>query len=60
VHGLRHFSGTQTARVANLADSMQRLGHSTARASLIYQQAVSGRDAEVAEALSKLAENQAK
>lgn len=59
VHGLRHFSGTQTARVANLAESMQRLGHSTARASLIYQQAVSGRDAEVADALSKLAEKQA-
>jgi hypothetical protein len=35
---------------------MGRLGHSTVQASLIYQQIVSGRDAEVAEALSKLAE----
>jgi integrase len=56
IHDLRHFAGTQTARVANLAESMARLGHSTVRASLIYQQSVSGRDAEVAEALSKLAE----
>ena len=30
VHDLRHFAGTQTARVgASLADSMSRLGHST-------------------------------
>jgi hypothetical protein len=34
---------------------MARLGHSTVKASLIYQQIVSGRDAEVAEALSALA-----
>jgi hypothetical protein len=44
-----------TARVGNLAESMQRLGHSTVRASLLYQQVVSGRDAEVAAALSALA-----
>lgn len=55
VHDLRHFCGTQTARVANLAETMGRLGHSTVRASMIYQQAVSGRDAAVAEALSGLA-----
>ena len=54
IHDLRHFAGTQTARVGNLVETMARLGHSTVRASLIYQQAVSGRDAEVAEALSKL------
>jgi integrase len=54
-HGLRHFAGTQTARVANLVENMQRLGHSTVKASLIYQQVVSGRDAEVADALSALA-----
>jgi hypothetical protein len=35
---------------------MGRLGHSTVKASLIYQQIVSGRDVAVAEALSKLAE----
>lgn len=55
VHDLRHFAGTQTARVGNLVETMARLGHSTVRASLIYQQAVSGRDAEVATALSALA-----
>ena len=55
VHDLRHFAGTQIARVANLPESMARLGHSTVRASLIYQQVVSGRDAEVAAALSELA-----
>jgi integrase len=58
VHDLRHFSGTQTARVANLVETMARLGHSTAKASLMYQQAVSGRDVEIAEALSKLAKRE--
>ena len=55
IHHLRHFAGSQTARVANLAETMARLGHSTSRASLKYQHRVSGRDAEIAEALSKLA-----
>lgn len=55
VHDLRHFAGTQAARVGNLVETMGRLGHSTVRASLIYQQIVSGRDAEVAAALSTLA-----
>jgi integrase len=55
IHDLRHFAGTQSARVGNLVETMQRLGHSTPRASLIYQQAVDTRAAEVAEALSKLA-----
>ena len=59
VHDLRHFAGTQTARVGNLVESMARLGHSTVSASLLYQQRVSGRDAEIAEALSKLAEDPA-
>ncbi|HEY2502018.1 MAG TPA: site-specific integrase [Mycobacterium sp.] len=54
-HDLRHFAGTSTARVANLVETMARLGHSTAKASLIYQQVASGRDREVAEALSALA-----
>jgi integrase len=58
VHDLRHFSGTQTARVGNLVETMGRLGHSTVKASLIYQQIVSGRDVAVAEALSELAEAQ--
>ncbi|MCV7221525.1 tyrosine-type recombinase/integrase [Mycolicibacterium elephantis] len=57
IHDLRHFAGTQTARVGNLVETMGRLGHKTVQASLIYQQIASGRDAEVAEGLSKLAEN---
>ena len=56
IHDLRHFARTQTARVANLVETMGRLGHSPVSASLIYQQIASGRDAEVAEALSQLAQ----
>ncbi|GAS95762.1 phage integrase family protein [Mycolicibacterium canariasense] len=54
-HDLRHFAGTQIARVGNLAESMARMGHSTVRASLLYQQVVTGRDAAIADALSQLA-----
>ena len=56
VHDLRHFAGTQTARVGNLVETMGRLGHSSVGASLVYQQVAVGRDAAVAEALSELAE----
>jgi integrase len=59
IHDLRHFCGTMTARVANLAETKSRLGHSTTRASMIYQQVVDGRDAAVAADLSKLAESAA-
>lgn len=55
LHDLRHFAGHQTARVANLPETMARLGHSTQAASLRYQGQVSGRAAEIAEALSALA-----
>jgi integrase len=55
VHDLKHFAGTQTARVASLAETMSRLGHRTVKASLVYQSVVSGRDAEVAAALLELA-----
>ena len=55
IHDLRHFAGTQTARVGNLVETMARLGHSTVKANLTYQQMVNGRDVEVAEALSALA-----
>jgi integrase len=55
IHDLRHFAGTSTARVGNLVETMGRLGHRTVQASLIYQAIAQGRDAEVAEALSKLA-----
>jgi integrase len=57
IHDLRHFAGTQTARVGNLVETMGRLGHSTVNASLNYQAIVSGRDAAVAEALSALVES---
>lgn len=57
IHDLRHFAGSQAARVGNLIETMQRLGHSTPSASLRYQSLVSGRDVAVAEALSKLAED---
>jgi hypothetical protein len=40
---------------ATTIEPMGRLGHSTAKASLLYQQQVSGRDVEIAEALSRLA-----
>lgn len=60
IHDLRHFAGSQTARVGNLVETMGRLGHSTPSASLRYQSIVSGRDVEIAEALSQLAEDQAR
>jgi len=56
VHDLKHFAGTMAARTgATLAESMDRLGHSTASASLIYQNVTSGRPEEIAAALSTLA-----
>lgn len=56
IHDLRHFAGTAAARVGSLRETMDRLGHSTAKASLVYQSIVAGRDMEVAEALSRLAD----
>jgi len=55
VHDLKHFAGTQTAKVATAPEAMSRLGHSSVKAALIYQAVVSGRDAEIAAALSELA-----
>lgn len=55
-HHLRHFAGTMTARVGgSVSETMARLGHSTARASMMYQAAVDERQAVIAEALSALA-----
>jgi integrase len=55
-HDLRHFAGTMTARVGgSIWETMARLGHSTAKASLMYQSAVDERQAVIAEALSALA-----
>jgi integrase len=56
VHDLRHFAGTMTAQVGGtVAETMRRLGHSTVKASMVYQAAVDERDVEIAEKLSKLA-----
>jgi hypothetical protein len=52
---LRHFAGTQAARVGSVAETMSRLGHSTVAASMRYQSMISGRDRALAEALSELA-----
>jgi integrase len=55
-HDLRHFAGTMTARVGgSISETMARLGHSTSKASLMYQSAVDERQAVIAEALSALA-----
>jgi integrase len=59
IHDLRHFAGTQAARVGNLPEVMGRLGHSTVKAAMHYQAIANGRDEEVAEGLSKLAKRTA-
>lgn len=58
IHDLRHFAGTAAAHVGSLKETMDRLGHSTVAASLRYQGIAAGRDAQVAEALSKMAGSQ--
>jgi integrase len=56
-HALRHFGATMATRAgASLAEVQARLGHSTVRAAMLYQHAASGRDAEIAAALSVMAE----
>ena len=56
-HDLRHSGAVMAASTgATLAELMQRLGHSTATAALRYQHAAKGRDQEIAQALSALAE----
>lgn len=56
LHDLKHFCGTMTARTgATLAESMDRLGHTSPGASLTYQNVVSGRPEAIAVALSALA-----
>lgn len=57
IHDLRHFAGTMAARAGNLPETMARLGHSTAKASIIYQGVASGRDTEVAAKMSRLAKH---
>jgi integrase len=55
-HDLRHTGATLAAQTgATLGELMARLGHSTPGAALRYQHSAKGRDAEIAAALSKIA-----
>lgn len=56
-HDLRHTGAVLAAQTgATLAELMGRLGHSTPQAALRYQHAAQGRDAQIATALSRIAE----
>lgn len=56
VHDLRHFGLVMAARAgATVGELQQRGGHSTAQAAMIYQSSVSDRHAQIAEALSTMA-----
>ncbi|MGW5864686.1 tyrosine-type recombinase/integrase [Streptomyces sp. NPDC055239] len=52
-HDLRHTGNTLTADGASLRELMARMGHSTARAALIYQHMVDGRDRQIADRLGE-------
>lgn len=57
-HDLRHTSAVLAAQTgASLAELMARLGHSTPQAAMRYQHAARDRDAQIAAALSALAES---
>ena len=57
-HDLRHTGNTWAAETgATLRDLMDRMGHSTTRAALIYLHKTAGRDQRIADALSKLVED---
>jgi integrase len=61
VHDLRHVGAVLAAQSgATTAELMHRLGHTTAAMALRYQHVAEGRDAEIAERLSKLAEEQSR
>lgn len=54
-HDLRHTGAVLAAMTgASLAELMARMGHSTPAAALRYQHAAQGRDAQIADALSRL------
>ncbi len=56
-HDLRHTGAVLAAQTgASLAELTGRLGHSTPQAAMRYQHAAKGRDAQIAVALSALAE----
>lgn len=59
-HDLRHTGNTLAAATgASTKELMARMGHASMRAALIYQHASADRDAAIAEALSRLAAEQA-
>lgn len=61
VHDLRHVGAVLAAQSgATTAELMHRLGHTTAAMALRYQHVGEGRDAEIAERLSKLAAGEGK
>jgi integrase len=61
VHDLRHVGAVLAAQSgATTAELMHRLGHTTPQMALRYQHVAEGRDAEIAERLSKLALGQGK
>src|SRR5690349_8272249 len=61
VHDLRHVGAVLAAQSgATTAELMHRLGHSTPQMALKYQHVAEGRDAEIAERLSKLAAGETK
>lgn len=56
-HDLRHFAGTLAAETgASTRELMARLGHSTPRASLIYQHATERRDRQIAQGIDAILE----
>lgn len=58
-HDLRHTGNTIAATTgASLRELMERMGHSTTRAALIYQHRSAERDRLIADAMSKLAETE--
>lgn len=59
VHDLRHVGAVLAAQSgATTAELMHRLGHTTPQMALRYQHVAEGRDAEIAERLSKLAQEE--
>ncbi len=59
VHDLRHIGAVYAAQSgATTIELMHRLGHTTPSMALRYQHVAEGRDAEIAQRLSKLAEGQ--
>ena len=57
LHDLRHTGSTWSARSgATLRELMNRIGHSSTRAAMIYQHATRDRDRAIAEALDALIE----